>query len=424
MSLRRGAVRGGIARAAGAGARLQLLDVPDDGLPARHGAARAISSCVTGRDALDQLPLRHRRGRASVLPQLRGEELLPAALPSRCVERQRQLPRRAGRADRSSSSTARTGSSAKARSRRARTSARLRQRVMHRPLRLTIDRSALQSNWRWLAGPRGRARGRGDQGRRLWPRRARDDGRAASRRAAATSSCRPGPKPRSSATFPTMPSLVVLHGVGPDDVEAALTSLGAAGASTRVEQVARWKEIAPGRPCDVMIDTGMNRLGLRPDEIGALDGLDDRHAAQPSRLRRRGPCAERDAAASASARSPRRSRPSATASPIRAGICLGRDYSFDLVRPGLALYGGVPRARGRGQHPPGRAGRSADRPAAHDPRRRKLRLWRDLHRRRGHRGRDPQHRLCRRLSARLLVAAARPSPANLRCRCSAGCRWI
>jgi alanine racemase len=26
-----------------------------------------------------------------------------------------------------------------------------------------------------------------------------------------------------------------------------------------------------------------------------------------------------------------------------AGICLGRDYSFDLVRPGLSLYGGVPR---------------------------------------------------------------------------------
>ena len=29
----------------------------------------------------------------------------------------------------------------------------------------------------------------------------------------------------------------------------------------RVEQVARWKEIAPGRACDVMVDTGMNRLG-------------------------------------------------------------------------------------------------------------------------------------------------------------------
>jgi alanine racemase len=32
-----------------------------------------------------------------------------------------------------------------------------------------------------------------------------------------------------------------------------------------------------------------------------------------------------------------------------AGICLGADYSFDLVRPGLALYGGVPRAEAAGQ---------------------------------------------------------------------------
>jgi alanine racemase len=31
-----------------------------------------------------------------------------------------------------------------------------------------------------------------------------------------------------------------------------------------------------------------------------------------------------------------------------AGICLGRDYSFDLVRPGLSLYGGVPRAEAEG----------------------------------------------------------------------------
>jgi alanine racemase len=31
-----------------------------------------------------------------------------------------------------------------------------------------------------------------------------------------------------------------------------------------------------------------------------------------------------------------------------AGICLGQDYSFDLVRPGLALYGGVPRVEAEG----------------------------------------------------------------------------
>ena len=31
-----------------------------------------------------------------------------------------------------------------------------------------------------------------------------------------------------------------------------------------------------------------------------------------------------------------------------AGICLGRDYAFDLVRPGLALYGGIPRYNAEG----------------------------------------------------------------------------
>src|SRR3546814_6026338 len=31
-----------------------------------------------------------------------------------------------------------------------------------------------------------------------------------------------------------------------------------------------------------------------------------------------------------------------------AGICLGHDYAFDLTRPGLALYGGIPRAEARG----------------------------------------------------------------------------
>jgi alanine racemase len=31
-----------------------------------------------------------------------------------------------------------------------------------------------------------------------------------------------------------------------------------------------------------------------------------------------------------------------------AGICLGRNYSFDLVRPGLSLYGGIPRVEAEG----------------------------------------------------------------------------
>jgi alanine racemase len=31
-----------------------------------------------------------------------------------------------------------------------------------------------------------------------------------------------------------------------------------------------------------------------------------------------------------------------------AGICLGAEYSFDLTRPGLALYGGIPRPEAEG----------------------------------------------------------------------------
>src|SRR5690606_19404223 len=31
-----------------------------------------------------------------------------------------------------------------------------------------------------------------------------------------------------------------------------------------------------------------------------------------------------------------------------AGLCLGGDYAFDLTRPGLALYGGVPRREAAG----------------------------------------------------------------------------
>ena len=98
-----------------------------------------------------------------------------------------------------------------------------------------------------------------------------------------------------------------------------------------------------------MIDTGMNRLGLRPTEIDALDGLaiDTLHSHLA--------CADEDmrstrCSSSASARSRLgRSGASATASPIAPGICLGRDYSFDLVRPGPVALRRHSAARGRRQ---------------------------------------------------------------------------
>jgi alanine racemase len=142
-------------------------------------------------------------------------------------------------------------------------------------------------------------------------------------------------------------NLVVLHGVGPNDAEAALR-LAARPCLNTVEQLTRWKEIAPDRSCDVMVDTGMNRLGLRPTEINVLDGLtiDTLHSHLA--------CADEDDPLNAMQLE--RFRAVVSAVPAKsysfansAGICLGRDYSFDLVRPGLALYGGVPRSEAEGK---------------------------------------------------------------------------
>ena len=216
---------------------------------------------------------------------------------------------------------------------------------MHRPLRLTLDRAALQQNWRWLAEAAGTACGAAIKA----------DGYGIGAREAMAALFEAGARDFFVSTWaeadelgpvPDGASLGVLHGVGPEDVEAALGSL-ARPTLNSVEQVARWKDVAPERPCDVMIDTGINRLGLRSEEIGCLEGLaidtlmshlacaDEDHPLNGQQLAR-----FREVAAAVPAK-----RYSLANS---AGICLGRDYAFDLVRPGLALYGGVPRREAEG----------------------------------------------------------------------------
>jgi alanine racemase len=216
---------------------------------------------------------------------------------------------------------------------------------MHRPLRLTIDRAALQHNWRWLQDRAGVPAGAAIKadGYGLGARQTLE--------ALYEAACRDffvstWAEAEELGELPADASLVVLHGVGPRDADAALSS-AARPVLNSVQQVARWKQIAPDRPCDVMIDTGMNRLGLRSEEAGALDGLviDTLHSHLA--------CADEDSAMNE--RQLQRFREVAAAVPAKryaiansAGICLGRDYSFDLVRPGLALYGGIPRREAEG----------------------------------------------------------------------------
>jgi alanine racemase len=216
---------------------------------------------------------------------------------------------------------------------------------MHRPLRLRLDRAALQHNWRWLqdragvpAGAAIKADGYGI-GALETMRALHDAGCQTFFVSTYAEAEELGPVPGDS-------SLVVLHGVAPDDMDTAVQS-EARPVLNSAEQVARWKAIAPDRPADVMIDTGMNRLGLRADEIAALEGLaiDTLHshlacADEDSRMNERQLAAFGAIAAAVPAKS--------YAMANSAAICLGRDYSFDLVRPGLSLYGGIPRPEAEG----------------------------------------------------------------------------
>ena len=136
----------------------------------------------------------------------------------------------------------------------------------------------------------------------------------------------------------------VLHGPMTDAEAAYAKALGVRPVLNSLPQVRRWLA-AGGGPCDLMVDTGMNRLGLPMAEIGApeLAGLqietcmshlasaDEDCAQNAGQLARFG-----DVVRAVPAR-----RYSLCNS---AGLALGPDYHFDLTRPGLALYGGVPRS--------------------------------------------------------------------------------
>jgi alanine racemase len=217
---------------------------------------------------------------------------------------------------------------------------------MHRPLRLTIDRTAIQENWRWLQDHAGVPAGAAVKAD-AYGLGARETAQALYQAGCRDFFVSTWAEAEALGPLPVGVSVVVLHGIGPKDLEAALASSARPVLNT-AEQVARWKEAAAGRPCDVMIDTGMNRLGLRPEAIGLIDGLniDTLHSHLA--------CADEDV--SLNRQQLQRFREVAAAVPAKrysmansAGICLGRDYSFDLVRPGLSLYGGIPREEAEGR---------------------------------------------------------------------------
>lgn len=135
--------------------------------------------------------------------------------------------------------------------------------------------------------------------------------------------------------------LSVLNGVLPQDIAIART-LGAKPVINSVSQAEHWKA-SNGGLCDVMIDSGMHRLGVAPEDLdhpifAALDiDICMSHLAS----------ADEDSPQNAAQQklfdAARQKIPAKRYSLANsAAIALGPDYHYDLTRPGLSLYGGVP----------------------------------------------------------------------------------
>jgi len=133
----------------------------------------------------------------------------------------------------------------------------------------------------------------------------------------------------------------VLNGVRDADMPFALRS-PAKPVLSSLEQIARWR--ASGRSCDLMINSGMNRLGINVDDLDRdllaslkIDLAMSHLASADEDVPQNGDQLACFKAALAIV------PPSRTSLANSAGIALGSDYHFDVTRPGLSLYGGVQR---------------------------------------------------------------------------------
>lgn len=210
-------------------------------------------------------------------------------------------------------------------------------------LRLHIDSDALAHNWRALDRLSGGAR----TGAAV-----KADAYGTGIEAALPALLKAGAQDFFVAHWSEVPALLqhvapenvsVLHGVMTAGEAAFAKQTGVKPVLNSMRQIALWQE-AGGGAAHLMVDTGMNRLGLEPGLVG--DPLVS--ALEVDTLMSHLASADEDCAQNAeqltrfqslASQVPARSRSLANS----AGIALGADYHFDLTRPGLALYGGIPR---------------------------------------------------------------------------------
>lgn len=217
------------------------------------------------------------------------------------------------------------------------------------PLRLTLDFDALVANWRALdalsgaasAGAAVKADAYGLGARRV----------VAALRGAGCRDFFVAHSSEASDLLDIIPArdIAVLHGPQSPADAAFARQTGVRPVINSLHQARIWQE-ASGGLCDLMVDTGINRLGLALADLGdpVIAGLqvdvlhshlasadEDVPQNEAQRLRwieAQGLVQHRRASLANSA-----------------GIALGAPYHGALTRPGVALYGGVPCAALAGQ---------------------------------------------------------------------------
>lgn len=149
--------------------------------------------------------------------------------------------------------------------------------------------------------------------------------------------------------------IYVFGGLLPDTAEAFHAS-NLRPVLNSAEEIREWADfctqVGKKLSCAVHIDSGMNRLGLSAADVDALADSDVWSALTLSLVMSHLACADdpshaKNAEQRATFDRLRAKLPDAPTSLANsAGVLLGPDFAYDLVRPGIALYGGHPQRRG------------------------------------------------------------------------------
>lgn len=216
---------------------------------------------------------------------------------------------------------------------------------------LTIDLNALQANYRDLKARPGSA-----ECAAVVKADAYGLGVAPAARALARAGCgtffvaTPGEAETLRRDLPET-TVYVLDGLFPGAGET-LAVTGARPVLSSLAEIEEWASVCAQRgeklPAAIHIDTGMNRLGLYPDESAALtENPDLLETFDLALVMSHLACADEpdhpmNEAQRAAFETARMALPPAPASLANSGgILLGPAYHYDLVRPGVALYGGL-----------------------------------------------------------------------------------